>query len=166
VENNVVYGWSGAGNTKGCGFLIGNNQLPPSVVLRSNTFAQPGGGAVGGLYRLAAPGGVFDGNRYFSSDPSERWFNIQEEPVEPAVWAQRANEPNLVLTQPNFPDPGRTLETFMASLNRAGTLEAFLAEARQQSRTNWREDFTAGAVNRYIRQGFGMAEPVVGVSNN
>jgi hypothetical protein len=166
VEDNIVYKWTGAGNLRGCGFLVGNDAFPASVVVRRNTFAQMQGGTVAATYRLMAPGGVFDANRYFSTSPNNEWFTIQDEGVEPAVWAQRANEPNLVLTQPNFPDPERTVETYMASLNRPGTLEAFLAEARQQSRTNWREDFTAGAVNRYIRQGFGMAEPVVGVSNN
>jgi hypothetical protein len=39
---------------------------------------------------------------------------------------------------------------------RSPTFEAFLAAAREQSRSNWRPELTAAAVNDYIREGFGV----------
>ncbi len=53
-----------------------------------------------------------------------------------------------------FTDPSRSLETYMEEQGLTPSLEAFLAEARQQSRENWRREFTAAAVNEYVREGF------------
>ena len=47
-----------------------------------------------------------------------------------------------------------TVGTYNASLGGPSTLEAFLAEARQQSKSNWRDEYTAQAVADYIREGF------------
>ena len=55
-----------------------------------------------------------------------------------------------------FPDPARNIETYMRSIGGAPTLEAFLTQARLQSRANWRDEYTATAVNTYIREGFGV----------
>ncbi len=53
-----------------------------------------------------------------------------------------------------FTDPDRSLETYMGTLGETPTLEAFLVEARAQSRSNWRPEFTAVEVNAYVREGF------------
>ncbi|MFN7613984.1 MAG: hypothetical protein ACK5P8_02190, partial [Phycisphaerae bacterium] len=63
---------------------------------------------------------------------------------------------------PSFPDPSRTMASYAASIGLEPSLEAFLAEARKQSRNNWRPELTAAAVNRYIREGFGLPEPDAG----
>lgn len=55
-----------------------------------------------------------------------------------------------------FGDPQRGIETYMESLGETATLEAFLVEARQQSRDDWRPAYTAGAVNGWVREGFGV----------
>jgi hypothetical protein len=44
----------------------------------------------------------------------------------------------------------------MASLGEPATLEAFLAGARAQSKSNWQPRYTAAAVNAYLRAGFAM----------
>ena len=64
------------------------------------------------------------------------------------------------ITSPNainlttYLDPNRTVETYNASLHNSPTLIAFLAAARDQSKGNWNRQYTAGAVNEYIRAGF------------
>lgn len=55
----------------------------------------------------------------------------------------------------DYPDPERTVETYMASLGKEPTLEAVVAEVRKQSKGNWRREFTTGAVNEWIREGLG-----------
>ena len=54
----------------------------------------------------------------------------------------------------SYTDPNRTILTYAQSQGIAPTLEAFLAEVALQSRTNWREAYTAGEVLTYVRQGF------------
>lgn len=64
------------------------------------------------------------------------------------------------VTHPNttntfgYIDPNRTLETYNASLGGPASVSAFLAEARRQSKYNWRRQFTADEVIKYIRAGF------------
>ena len=58
-----------------------------------------------------------------------------------------------------FPDPDRDIAAYMTSIGETATLEAFLAEARQQSKANWRPAYTAGAVNAWVREGFGVQMP-------
>jgi len=55
----------------------------------------------------------------------------------------------------SYPDPNRTIGTYNASLGGPATLEAFMAQARLQSKDNWRSQYTANAVNDYVRVGFG-----------
>jgi len=43
-----------------------------------------------------------------------------------------------------------------------GGFDEFMLEARQQSRARWRPEFTAQAVNRYLRDGFQMTGPKEG----
>ena len=64
-----------------------------------------------------------------------------------------------------FDDPTRTVAKYSASLGKAGSLAAFLAEARLQSKENWRPQFTASAVNNYIRAGFAKSDPVVAITS-
>jgi hypothetical protein len=54
-----------------------------------------------------------------------------------------------------YPDPNRTIATYHASIGGTASYEAFIAEARKQSKSNWRPKYTAEAVNGYIRAGFG-----------
>jgi hypothetical protein len=54
-----------------------------------------------------------------------------------------------------YPDPGRTVATYHVSIGGAASYDAFMAEARKQSKSHWRPQYTADAVNAYIRAGFG-----------
>jgi hypothetical protein len=68
------------------------------------------------------------------------------------------------ITTPNaidltgYPDPNRSVESYNSTLGGTATLEAFLLQARLQSMDNWHLQYTADAVNDYIREGFGAAE--------
>jgi hypothetical protein len=159
VEDNIVYNWKGRGTTPASAMLL-RRQLLPGEVLRRNTFIQPNGGTIADIAQ-ANTGGSFSNNRYFStSNPDTQWFKHAGQGwFNFASWVQRSGETGGQNTNTTFPDPNRSVATYMTSLGKTPTLEAFLAEARKQSKTNWRTEFTAGAVNKHIRQGFGMSEP-------
>lgn len=59
-----------------------------------------------------------------------------------------------------WPDPDRTLATYMKSLGYTVTsadgFDEFFAEATQQRKGYWRPEFTARGVINYMREGFGM----------
>ena len=53
-----------------------------------------------------------------------------------------------------FVDPTRNIKTYMASLGLDPAVEAFAAECGKQNILNWRPEFTAQAVNAYLRGGY------------
>ena len=59
-----------------------------------------------------------------------------------------------------WPDPDRTLKTYMQSLGHEVTSSdgfiEFFKEAKQQRKGNWREEYTARALVNYMREGLGM----------
>ena len=55
-----------------------------------------------------------------------------------------------------FPDPRRGPASFDALHGGAGTLASFLARARAQSKSDWRPECTAAALNRHVREGFAL----------
>jgi len=59
-------------------------------------------------------------------------------------------------TAGDFPEPERNLESYLTGIGETATLEHYLSEARLQSRSRWRTDLTAAAINTYIREGFGV----------
>ena len=54
---------------------------------------------------------------------------------------------------PSFTDPERTIGTYAQTLTLDGTLEAFLDKARERTRLNWNNAYTADTINDYIREG-------------
>jgi hypothetical protein len=74
------------------------------------------------------------------------------------AFSQAVNETGTKLEPAvRFPDPDRTIETYAKSLGLGSALDAFMQAANNQSRAHWDPRLTAGAVNDYIRQGFGMS---------
>ena len=53
-----------------------------------------------------------------------------------------------------FEGPPRNIKTYMASLGLEPTVEAFAAECAKQNIKQWRSEFTAQAVNSYLREGY------------
>jgi len=148
-----------------------DSPLPAAAVLRDNWFIQPDGGAmVATAPSSGTPGGTWRNNRFFSIDPaSQGWFFTQspQSVIDAPTWAQRtaqaalpsSDRDQLLTNLPTFPDASRDINSYAATVGLEPTLAAFLAEARKQSRNNWRPELTAAAVNRYIREGFGLPEP-------
>jgi hypothetical protein len=53
-----------------------------------------------------------------------------------------------------FVDPDRDIPSYHASIGGDRSIEAFLDGARMQRKGHWCEEYTAAAVNAYIREGF------------
>ena len=98
--------------------------------------------------------GTFSNNVYFTGRTSNEWFRAQGNNVNAVDWATLVSDADSRVNEVAYLDPNRTIETYMATLGHPPSLEAFIQEAKKQSRFNWRPAFTAAAVNRYIRAGF------------
>jgi hypothetical protein len=71
------------------------------------------------------------------------------------VWDWKSTQSQDLKESPGpFKDPDRTLASYNASLGGDESFEAFAAEIRKQSKTNWRQQYAADAVIQYFRDGF------------
>jgi len=150
-SNNIVYDWGGS--TRFSGPASGTVK----VEIRKNRF-QNGitkdplleyaqGGDLGGV--------AFAENMFHSIADAGAWMKVGS-PRSFSQWQQGARDTTSVAQRAVFPDPSRTIGSYHASLGKAASLDAFMLEARKQSRSNWRPEYTAKAVNDYIRAGFGL----------
>lgn len=152
VSDNVVYDWKGplrffapAAEIRNVRLAGNRFQEPTSKEPLVDHTHPPGEGGV----RSA-------GNAFFSTKPAKEWVRIGEGSTSLESWRGRVGDTTSEAKRVEFPDPERTIASYQASIGGAASLEAFLAEARKQARENWREAYTAAAVNRYIRAGFGL----------
>jgi hypothetical protein len=158
IEKNVVYRWSSA-----IGFdpklIPGGSGIDAlnSVTIRNNDFQQTLSGVF--VYH-ASP---FDknrehwsNNRYYGSTNHSSPFRLVNAPTDFVTWQSTIEATAAYHEVTAYPEPDRTVETYNASLGNVPALSAFLAEARKQNMDNWRIEYTANAVNNFIRAGFGM----------
>jgi len=149
IKDNVIY------NLKGTGFIFdaqGNNWTNISILnnqVQDNLYPYS-------LIQHTGPsiGITYFGNQYFSSTVSTNWFKVNGLTIDFANWTAFSGEINGKAEKIIYPDPSRNLVSYQASLGKEATRDAFIAEAKQQSKFNWRQEYTAGAVNNYIRAGF------------
>jgi hypothetical protein len=72
------------------------------------------------------------------------------------IWDWSSNRGgDLQLSAGPFPSPERTVASYNESLGGDASFEAFAAQVREQSRANWREEYTASAIVEYFRAGVG-----------
>src|SRR6185503_500122 len=94
---------------------------------------------------------TFENNTYWSNRASSSWFGIGSTSYSLAGWVTATGETGAQSSQVSFPEPSRTMASYNAAQGGTASLEAFLAEARMQSKSYWRAEYTAPAANDYVR---------------
>lgn len=100
---------------------------------------------------------TFANNAYFSKRAQDEWFRVGGSPTDIDGWKSASGETGATAQEVSFTDPTRTIEKYQESLGKEATIIAFIDEAREQSKFNWRKEYTSGAVNDWLRAGFDMA---------
>jgi hypothetical protein len=160
-RNNTIYNWSRAFSVVG----VQSEELD-TLQISGNVFArnlvQNPDRAEISLIRvrdMGEPRGVeFRNNIYWSAAEPTEWFHVgvgdrNTDGVAFEEWSRRAKDSSRV-ARVEFTDPTRTAATYNATLGGEATREAFLAQARRQSKSDWRIQYTAAPVIDYIREGF------------
>jgi hypothetical protein len=152
IAGNILYG-IGTQN-----IILEPQSSWSNVVVRNNAIQDAGLGAqmqtVGGTGAFAALSYV--GNTYSAATPAN-FARVSGTAKTYAQWQTLSGETGSVVQTLSYPDPTRTLDRYVATLNPAWKLEDFYAAIRTMSRTNWHPEYMALAVNNYIRAGFGLA---------
>lgn len=152
MTRNIVHDWTVL--SEGVGMFL-DLRRAHGVQATDNCVSQVGGGFDAAWIPSAGAelGGVFGRNVYFTANPPPHQFFYG---MLYGDWLESSREVWSSFGPAGFPDAGRDVSSYMASLGQLPTLEAFLALARQQERTAWNPAFTAEAVSAYIRVGFGV----------
>ena len=150
-SNNVVCDWGGptrfAGPSSGkFDVLLEKNRFQNEVTKDPLLQHEP---AVG------TEGVRSSGNLFHSIAEEKAWMQLGG-PISLRDWQQRVKDTSSSAKRASFPDASRTIASYHASIGGAPSLDAFMLEARKQSRSNWRPQYTARAVGEYIRAGFGL----------
>jgi hypothetical protein len=99
---------------------------------------------------------ILSNDRFYAAAGGNNLFTIANVGMNAAQFGNQVGI-NVNTSAPNFPDPERDIASYTAMLGFDGSMTSFMYEARQQSRFYHRPEFTAEAVNSYIRAGFGRA---------
>jgi hypothetical protein len=158
-RNNVVYDWGGTGanaeiasdfNNVILNLVFDHNDVQDGV---DSTYLAMLGSTTPDL--VAQIHG--SGNRWYrASGVAGQMFQIGGVDMSFGDFVAAIGDSTSTFEAVAYSDPNRTIATYHASIGGAPSLQAFLSEARQQSKSYWRVQYTANAVNDYVRAGFGL----------
>ena len=153
ISGNIVYDFPGMS-----GFYAKDGIVGKNVIFSNNDFQL--GPNADYIYKLpSSTGWVFNDNRYYSDKVDGTRFLVGGIKLTNSQWITRTGD-NSTFQQTTFPDPTRSIQTYMAHLGLTPTIDEFINHAKDQDRYNWDNRFTAGVVNDWIRKGF-MSNPSV-----
>lgn len=93
------------------------------------------------------------GNRFYSPSGSSSLM-LSGKLVELAGYRSAAEDNSSVFSRVNYVEPSRTIESYLAEMGQSASIDALVAKATQQSKFRWQREYTAAAINDYIRGGF------------
>ncbi len=157
IRNNLVYDWTygGAGWGTAYQWETGSNG---AVLFENNQAYQPNHGmCVRHDGRPLDSTFTYRNNKYFSTNPAtgyEQFSSSGGVGGDWNWWRARAVE-----TGTTFANPGAfnaTIDAYLLSIGRSGSVAEFMTQARLQGKQNWRDQFTANGANTWVRSRFGM----------
>ncbi|MBK7875213.1 MAG: right-handed parallel beta-helix repeat-containing protein [Planctomycetes bacterium] len=152
-SSNVIWNWGGGV------FLQGGRSVLGSIVLQANDVGEARTSEALLTHLDAASTGAITSSQ-------NRFFSVHAQPgalfrsggggLTLEGWRTAVGDTGSIVWTPNYPAPDRSLGAYDATLGGPGTLEHFLAEARRQSRSFWRPEYSTSAASAWIRAGFGL----------
>jgi len=152
IVGNVVHGLD---SDK---YAVTIDAQPKEQLVFSENQLQFSGGTMKLVDSAYLAAGTFTKNLY-DSGASSAPFRAGGKGVDFAGWQAAAGDVGASFAALGYSDPGRTVESYMATLGKPATLDAFIAAAEAQSKQNWKPAYTAAAVNAYVRAGYAVPAP-------
>jgi len=152
-QNNIVYNWGGALEIRGSSAQIVNFRIQNNTIQE----LQSPNRLIAHFDSTNTAGVRSSSNAFYSAPLSpSNWMQVGGGAMSVATWMTRVQDTTSVSQQAQYPAPSRTIATYHASIGGSASYQAFLTEARRQSKSFWRHEYTAAAVRSYIRAGFGL----------
>jgi hypothetical protein len=97
---------------------------------------------------------TYDKNRYYSGAPDYTWYQVVFDVYDFEGWTDLVDELGAAAGPTTFIDPGRTVETFQASMGQTPTHAAFIEAVRAQGRLTWDPRYSTRAILAYFQEGY------------
>jgi len=162
LDGNIVWRWMGLTQPAWGVETLHVDGTPSGIVtVRNNQIQQLGNALLISLTGGSYPNWHFSfaGNKYYSMRPNQWWFGPGTISTTPSQWQQMFGDAGMTLGALSYVDPDRSVATYMSSMGGAASDDAFVAQARLQSKANWRPEYTASAANAFVRAGFAVGTP-------
>lgn len=165
IRNNTVYNWRPTLFWTGTYGEEMTRLCLSGIVVKDNLFQSTDPRRAGSLMLRARDvsalkGFTFVGNLCWCEPAGLETFQLAGRKLTVEQWTREPGVKGDQARKVEFADAARDVGTYHATLGKEATLEAFLAEAHEQSKFNWRTEYTAAAVIAYIREGFRPKEDV------
>lgn len=153
ITGNVIHDWGGSIQFNGDDERLSNIRFTENRIQNTRTEE-----ALVWMSTKASSRVIRSGENRFHSERAGKsgWMTVEGNGVSVKRWRKLVEDRGSTDAPLRFPHPERTLWSYHASVKGEPTLEAFLEEARRQSRENWREEVTAAAANAWLREGYGL----------
>ena len=99
-------------------------------------------------------------NRFFTNSDRARWMRFDQRFLSLSEWKAALSDGSSTAFRVTYPAAHETIADYVTDANgEPGNLDTFLAEARLQARTNWREEFVGTNAAAHFRGNFGLFVP-------
>ena len=96
----------------------------------------------------------FDYYKWVNDSARMEWNNIPKKDQNFKTWRKISGDKNSQQQKLKYPFPDRTIEEYNSKIGGKASYEDFLRQIRKQSKSNWRKEYTADAINDWFREGF------------
>jgi len=153
IQNTFVSGYSSSA------FRIYEEPRWTNITISDNDFLNDVGNSGSQIVRytgdIDSSGITWADNEYYSDQPDDDWFRVERKgDFGLAQWITLTGETGASVLTDRPSDAGRNVDSYVGFLGAGTTIGDFAAEARKQSRFNYRAEYEASAVNAYIREGY------------
>ena len=107
------------------------------------------------IWAESLSGLTFSDNTYYSEADESEWFGVDDGSYGLQDWSAMSGDSGSISSQLHFIEPVRTIETYSSSLGMS--YDQFVSKLTIRSVEIWAKEFTAEAVNGYIKDGYGGA---------
>ena len=167
-----VYAWSAGGHSTGVSYTdniaydingkedrefvkFENGATHKNVVISGNHIQATEGSLTTLMeYALDPPGVIPENNFLWSPKDQSRWVTPNSGFITLDQYRADSGDYTSVATKLDYVDPERTIATYMKSMGKTGALQSLIDELTKQSKMNWRPQYTAKALNTYMRNGY------------
>jgi len=148
IENNTIY-------NSGTAFSVANGGAVDSMTVKGNVFDSGNARPCFTQSQGTTRGGIgYQSNLMSCAEAGNGKYTVSGATKTFTEWKAFAADSGSVEQAVSVVNSNATIGTYHASKGGANSYEAFMAQATQQSKDNWRTAYTAQEVNKYLSAAF------------